>query len=125
MIVYLLAIIYMTLLYRNGTEVTNTEHGIIDALKKLTLSYENRKGVYNNILLFIPFGTILYKICPRLFIIVLPIICSVLIEIIQFYTGTGYCELLDIIANGVGGTIGYYIAKKANNMKSKILLKNL
>lgn len=117
LILYLLAIIYMTLLSRNSAGISRYNHGIIETLRKLYTSFESRKDLYNNIILFIPLGTILYKLYSRPFVLIFPIIFSVLIEMIQYYTGIGYCEIIDIMSNSIGGTIGYCIGKKLYNVK--------
>lgn len=114
---YLVAIIYMTLMYRNGTDIPDINRGISDTLKKLFFSYKERQGVYNNILLFIPYGAILIKLYPHSSILIIPVITSIFIEMIQYYTGVGYCEVLDIIANSMGGAIGCFIGKKLDSVK--------
>ena len=73
----------------------------------------------DNILLFLPLGTILYRIYPKICILIVPALISIIIEISQFVSKTGICELSDIISNGLGGIIGYIVGSvltKINDM---------
>ena len=67
-------------------------------------------NLVGNIILFIPFGFVSYifikeKIRVFMYLLMLP----VLIEIIQFMTGTGISDIDDIILNFSGGLIGLVI----------------
>ena len=68
-----------------------------------------------NIIAFIPFGflfasLLLYKkrfTC--LLTVLVSALLSAMVEIIQFVTRTGSCDIDDVILNTLGGTIGYII----------------
>ena len=70
---------------------------------------ELRWEILNNILLFIPLGTILSQIFPQKRVLIFVIGLSLLVELLQFKTGTGLCEVDDLISNTIGGVIGYVI----------------
>ncbi|WP_420314620.1 VanZ family protein [Blautia wexlerae] len=46
----------------------------------------------NNIWLFIPLGTGLYKIIRKKWILLIPVLFSVMIESIQYFTGLGIAD---------------------------------
>lgn len=115
---YLGAIIYMTLLFR--------EHGLhqlnLDFFRSYRSFVQNsniRSDVIKNIWLFIPFGAIAFQIYPEKRTLFIPFILSILIEIIQYYSGVGICEVDDIINNGLGGTIGYYTGMLFQELKRR------
>lgn len=68
-----------------------------------------------NIILFIPFGClvpIVFKRINKMWIcVLLGLGCSCLIEIIQYITGRGFCQLDDIITNTVGSLCGWMLWK--------------
>lgn len=109
-IAYLGIIGYMTLLHRdnNGTQVN------LDVLWSYRMFFSStsvRSDILKNIWLFIPLGTVLYRIYPHSSILIVPIIVSMIIEIIQLLTGLGLCEIDDIISNSLGGSIGYVLGR--------------
>ena len=102
---YMLFILYMTMMYR--------EIGIGRLRLDLFWSYRVfwtrpriRMVILNNIWLFIPLGAILYRLCPKWRVALLPVVVSVIIEVLQYVLSIGLCELDDVISNGVGGVIG-------------------
>ncbi|RHU96207.1 VanZ family protein [Clostridium sp. OM07-9AC] len=65
-----------------------------------------------NILLFLPFGILLPVCLPgRGHWLTVPagILCSACIEYIQLRTGRGYCQLDDVVMNGLGALAGWLI----------------
>ena len=70
---------------------------------------ELRWEILNNILLFIPFGTILSQLLPQKRVLLLAIGLSAFIELVQLLSGTGLCEIDDLISNTIGGVIGFII----------------
>lgn len=105
-ILYFFVVIYMTLLYRDSNNSGSTE--ILWYYRNALFNNNAKADILKNIWLFIPLGTMLYKIYDKKIILIVPIIISVAIEGIQYFTGTGFCELDDIISNSFGGCIGYY-----------------
>lgn len=108
LIIYVLGIVYLTLLFRDKDNMKSN----IDffwTLKNIIISSEARASAIRNIWLFIPLGAILYKIIPHKSILLIPLLISVIIEIIQYIEGTGMCDLDDVICNSLGGCIGFDI----------------
>lgn len=62
--------------------------------------------VINNIWLFIPFGTGLYAIFRKKRVWIAALGLSLVIELIQYFTGLGVAELDDLFGNTLGGMIG-------------------
>lgn len=74
---------------------------------------QGRAYVIENILLFIPLGTLL-PFCMRTrikswHILLIGLLSSSCIECIQHITGRGYFQVDDIVTNGFGSIIGYGI----------------
>ena len=112
----LAVILYFTLLFRETLEMQAIR--FLEYYRKLFTDRVARADILKNIWLFIPLGAVLFQLCPRKRIIFIPVIISIIIESIQFITTTGYCEIDDIISNGIGGTIGFYMAKLISTKES-------
>ena len=69
-----------------------------------------RVGVINNIWLFIPLGTGLYRWFQKKWVLVIPFVMSVAIETTQYITGLGIAEFDDVFGNTMGGWIGILVA---------------
>lgn len=123
LILYIIAIVYMTLLYRESEGAKSTE--VFGYYRKIFTSSNARADIIKNIWLFIPLGAILSQLYPKRIILLLPIVLSIAIEGIQFMTGTGFCELDDIVSNGIGGWIGFAAGKTAAEVKLYITEKKL
>ena len=105
---YLVFIVYMTLM---GREAGNGRLQL-----KLFWSYrlfwsnpKVRMEILNNIWLFVPLGTILYRLFPRFYIVFVPILISIAVEVSQYLLGVGLCEVDDVVSNGLGGLIGILV----------------
>lgn len=59
-----------------------------------------------DIWLFVPLGTGLCKVYQKKWVLLIPFIMSVAIEMTQYITGLGIAELDDVFGNTVGGWIG-------------------
>ena len=70
-----------------------------------------RVGVINNIWLFIPLGTGLYRWFQKKWVLLIPFVMSVAIEATQYLTGLGIAEFDDVFGNTMGGWIGILVAK--------------
>lgn len=70
-------------------------------------------GILLNIALFIPFGWFLVAFFQikqkKLLVSLLPILLSITIELIQYFTGRGTADIDDVISNTLGGMIGALI----------------
>ena len=115
-------ILYMTLLFREtgGSELRLELYG---AYKKIFSDSEARADILKNIWLFIPLGAILYQIWPCRWVLVIPFLLSGMIEAVQFITGTGICELIDIVNNGLGGTIGFAMSAGIKQLLSRLFMQ--
>ena len=108
---YLLVIAYMTLMYRDSDGGKKTE--LLWHYRHLLTSSTARADIIKNIWFFIPLGAILYRLYPRKVILLIPLALSVIIEVIQYAAGIGYCELDDVISNTIGGGLGYLAGELA------------
>ena len=110
LIIYCSVIVYFTLLFRNS-DLSKPGFGLLRSYKLFGTNKEIRAEIFRNIWLFIPLGTITYRLFNDQKAIFIPVVISLLIEIIQYITQTGWCELDDVISNGLGGVIGYSIGE--------------
>ncbi len=112
---YILVILYMTLYIREtGEPHSNLE--LFWSYRDILETGVQTAQVMNNIALFVPLGFLIGLLWPGkgwkvfrwgwLF----PCLLSSGIEITQYITGTGLCELDDVFSNTLGGVIGYLAA---------------
>lgn len=78
---------------------------------------ENIRNLFGNILLMIPFGYFLPLIWKERInkwykVVLFGIGVSVLIEVIQLITLKGFCDIDDVILNGIGCVIGWNIYRR-------------
>ena len=102
---YSAVIVYMTLMNRKAAG----RKSILTPFWSYRRFYEGeyfRSQIINNILLFIPLGTILSRLRPKWSTAGTLVMISVGIEILQYLSGRGLCETDDIISNSLGGLIG-------------------
>lgn len=118
LILYIWIIVYFTLMFRDNIEAKRTE--ILWYYRRVFIDIEARTDILRNIWLFIPFGAILYQLYPRKIILFIPIVVSICIEGIQFKFGIGFYELDDVISNGLGGTIGFFVGKMTTEQIQRI-----
>lgn len=117
LIFYFGVILYMTMIYRSrGTARMETE--LFWSYKQFFRDPSIRKEIMDNIWLFVPLGTVLYRLYPKLRILLVPVLLSAGIEILQYFTGLGLAELDDLINNSLGGLIGYGIGYVAGAYSS-------
>lgn len=69
-----------------------------------------RVGDINNIWLFIPLGTGLYRWFQKKWVLLIPFVMSVAIETTQYITGLGIAEFDDVFGNTMGEWIGILVA---------------
>lgn len=79
-----------------------------------------RVGVINNIWLFVPLGTGLYRIIQKKWVLLVPFVMSVAIETAQYITGLGIAEFNDVFGNTMGGWIGVLTAWAWLNRKMSL-----
>ena len=105
-LVYLGVIVYFTVLFRNS-EGTGLNLGLFWSYSKFFTDSSIRSEIIRNIWLFIPMGTILFRIKPNKFMLLISILLSVFIESLQLISNVGLCEIDDIVSNSLGGYIGF------------------
>ena len=118
LVVSITVVVYLTLMYRESDSVGRIE--LLGYYKRVFTDSMARADIIKNIWLFIPLGAILYRLYPRKAILLVPIVLSALIEGIQLFTRIGICELDDIISNGLGGWIGFYMGRLVTDIKQII-----
>ena len=109
LVLYVLFILYMTLWDRSGKSRAELE--LFWSYKQFFTSESLRQEIVNNIWLFIPLGAILCKLWPKALILIVPLVFSVAVEVVQYVTGFGLCEIDDVISNSLGGFIGFALGK--------------
>ena len=108
LIIYLLFIVSMTLAFREmGYSRGRLE--IFWSYKQFFTSDRIRLEILNNIWLFVPLGAVLYSPGHK-FTWIYAVLLSVWIELIQYETGLGLCEVDDVISNTLGTLIGYSVS---------------
>ena len=108
LLLYSLLIIYLTLINRSES-AGGINLSPFWSYRQLFTDKELTIGILNNILLFIPFATVLYNIHPTSKVIIAVIVFSILIELIQYCFSIGFCETDDVISNTFGGVTGYFL----------------
>ena len=108
-IVYVAFILYETLMFRESGDA-RTNFVLFSYAGKFLKEQSVRVGVINNIWLFIPLGTGLYRWFQKKWVLLIPFVMSVAIETTQYVTGLGIAEFDDVFGNTMGGWIGALVA---------------
>jgi glycopeptide antibiotics resistance protein len=108
-IVYVAFILYETLMFRESGDA-RTNFVLFSYAGKFLKEQSVRVGVINNIWLFIPLGTGLYRWFQKKWVLLIPFVMSVAIETTQYITGFGIAEFDDVFGNTMGGWIGVLAA---------------
>lgn len=135
-IVYCLFIVYYTLLSRKVGDSHRADLRFMWAYQEMLKGHpEWKEDVgYNlkNILFFVPFGflfpsishlSVHFKNRKWLFVLCCGTALSFLIEIAQYIFCLGLCELDDVVCNGLGAFIGYWLCLLASMMTDKYEIK--
>lgn len=107
---YMGFILYETLMFRESGDA-RTNFVLFSYAGKFLKEQSVRVGVINNIWLFIPLGTGLYRWFQKKWVLLIPFVMSVAIETTQYITGLGIAEFDDVFGNTMGGWIGILVAK--------------
>lgn len=102
---YVAFILYETLMFRESGDA-RTNFVLFSYAGKFLKEQSVRVGVINNIWLFIPLGTGLYRWFQKKRVLLVPFVMSVAIETTQYITGLGIAEFDDVFGNTMGGWIG-------------------
>ena len=108
-VAYVVFILYETLMFRESGDA-RTNFVLFSYAGKFLKEQSVRVGVINNIWLFIPLGTGLYRWFQKKWVLVIPFVMSVAIETTQYITGLGIAEFDDVFGNTMGGWIGVLAA---------------
>ena len=106
---YIAFILYETLMFREAGDA-RTNLILFSYAGNFLKEQSVRVGVINNIWLFIPLGTGLYRWFQKRWVLLLPVVMSVAIETTQYITGLGIAEFDDVFGNTMGGWIGVLVA---------------
>ena len=106
---YVVFILYETLMFRE-TGDARMNFVLFSYADRFLTEQSVRVGVINNIWLFIPLGTGLYRWFQKKWVLLIPFVMSVAIETTQYITGLGIAELDDVFGNTMGGWIGVLAA---------------
>ena len=108
LVLYVLFIGLMTLWYREPGE-SRGALSLFDSYRQFFTSATMRQHILNNIWLFVPLGAALYR-PGHPYRWLWGAALSVMVEVVQWKTGTGFCELDDMFGNSLGTFIGYGFA---------------
>lgn len=113
---YLLAVLFVTLLSRNGaSNSTDIQMELFVGVQKAlrTHSMEPVQHMLLNIALFVPLGLLFPMIHKELqswlSVVTSGMMLSTMIETIQLTAGLGICDIDDILANTLGTIVGYLL----------------
>lgn len=106
---YVVFILYETLMFRE-TGDARMNFVLFSYADRFLTEQSVRVGVINNIWLFIPLGTGLYRWFQKKWVLVIPFVMSVAIETTQYIIGLGIAEFDDVFGNTMGGWIGVLVA---------------
>ena len=98
----------MTIAYRETGE-SRAQFAAFSSFREFFTKASVRQEILNNFWLFVPLGAILYTFRVK-WLWIVPVVLSILIEALQYFTGIGLCEVDDVITNSLGGLIGYGFA---------------
>ena len=107
--VYVAFILYETLMFRESGDA-RTNFVLFSYAGKFLKEQSVRVGVINNIWLFIPLGTGLYRWFQKRWVLLIPFVISMAIETTQYITGLGIAKFDDVFGNTMGGWIGILVA---------------
>ena len=106
---YVVFTLYETLMFRESGDA-RMNFVLFSYAEKFLKAQSVRVGVINNIWLFIPLGTGLYRWFQKKWVLLIPFVMSVAIETTQHITGLGIAEFDDVFGNTMGGWIGVLVA---------------
>ena len=72
-------------------------------------------NIFGNIILFIPFAYIailVFRMSNFFAIVMMGCLLSLILEVVQYYTGLGVADIDDVILNTAGTAIGFYLCSR-------------
>jgi glycopeptide antibiotics resistance protein len=116
LVAYLYIVIGITILSRSEG---GTSGASFELFRTFRNTFSARKQIYENVLMFVPYAVLLYGLARpfrRWWIaLLMGAGSSLLIEVTQWVTRTGYFEVDDILTNTVGMMIGYLVCRIIGN----------
>ena len=110
LIAYILFIVVMTIWYRE-TGDPKGQFRLFWSYRQFLTSESIRQQIIHNIWLFVPLGAGLFDHeHPHRWLWAAAV--SIVIEGIQYVAGVGLCEIDDVISNGLGALIGFFLASQ-------------
>lgn len=119
-VAYVVFILYETLMFRESGDA-RTNFVLFSYADRFLAEQSVRVGVINNIWLFVPLGTGLYRWFKKKWVLLIPFVMSVAIETTQYITGLGIAEFDDVFGNTMGGWIGVLVAWTCLNRKMSLI----
>ena len=108
LVLFLFCIAYMTLLYREDGDPRSRKE-LFWSYRQFFSSASMRVEIINNIWLFLPLGTILFRLSQKRRVVMIAVLISAGIELMQYVTGWGLAEFDDVLSNGLGGMLGTWL----------------
>ena len=108
LVLYLAFIVYMTLIGERAG-IAGVRLDLFWSYRLFLISPVMRLQILNNIWLFVPLGAMLYRLWPRGYVALIPVLLSLVIETLQLVLGRGLFETYEIISNSLGGLIGVLV----------------
>lgn len=114
---YTLFILSKTLFFRTPTKGVHLQLELFWSYKVIKVQFWQMLG---NVVLFIPFGLLLYILHKRAWVVLLiGVLLSCSIEALQYLLKLGLCELDDVFHNTLGTLIGLMLWKRIEKIVNK------
>ena len=121
-VAYMVVVLSITVFSRGPTDHDFNYFPPLWAYKAILSGHPDSKGlviqIIVNIFMLVPMGFMLPFISRR-YPVLIGIICSLLVESMQYITKRGYFELDDIVHNTIGILIGYLAYKGFSNIRTR------
>jgi len=121
LVMYVYIVVGITILSRTENE---TRGASFQLFRTFWNYFMGRKQIYENILMFVPYAVLLYGLAKPFrklgICLLMGAGSSLLIEITQWVTRTGYFEVDDILTNTIGMLIGYMISYMIEKIYKRI-----
>ena len=125
-IMYIYIVIGITILSRSES---GTQFVSFELFRTFRNTFTARKQIYENIIMFVPYAILLYGLSERFrrlwVALLMGMFSSLLIEVVQWTTHTGYFEVDDILTNTIGMLVGYVLAFLVWKAKEKIRTRRI
>lgn len=122
-VAYMVVVLSITVFSRGPTDHDFNYFPPLWAYKAIMGGHPDSKGllvqIIVNIFMLVPLGFML-PFVNRKYPILIGIVCSLLVESMQYITKRGYFEIDDIVHNTIGILIGYLAYKVFSNIKMRV-----